>query len=45
MRHRLLLRDLENQGINLGWDSGEDNYRRDSRGKIWRIDTQVKPIP
>ena len=32
---------LRNKLINYGWDVRTDNYRKDNKGRIWRIDTQT----
>jgi hypothetical protein len=31
------------RGKQLGFDAHEKNFRVDSRGKVWRVDTQIRP--
>ena len=37
-----LLQAIHRKEVNRNWDSNPRNFRKDDKGKIWRIDTQTK---
>jgi hypothetical protein len=36
--------DIKKKELHLSWDSRSCNFRKDSRGNIWRVDTQTRKI-